>query len=79
MLRIKKILKDRKKSQQWLAKQMGITYSGLKLRYKNPTYNSIKEIADVLDITVIELLEAPQGFSHFYHEITGEYLGVRKI
>lgn len=78
MLRLKEILKEQNKTQKWLSEELGITFSALKLRKKNPTYNSIKQMADVLGVTVHQLLEAPKGYSHFYDDVTGKWLGLRE-
>ena len=56
---IKKLRKQRKLSQEELAKKAGVTYSTLiKLESgvnKNPTINTIQQIAAALEVTLDEL------------------------
>ena len=44
------------------------------------TFGSCNKVAlgYVLNCSVQELLPAPQGYSHFYDDKTGEWLGIRK-
>lgn len=77
-LRIKEVAKNKNYTLDDLAKNIGITYSSFFRRIDNPKLSTLEEIAKVLKCSVQELLEAPEGFSHFYDDKTGEWLGVRK-
>lgn len=54
--RLKAILKDKGLTQLQLAEMLNITYQSLYQRLKNPTLESIKEIASVLNCEVSDLL-----------------------
>jgi len=75
-MQIRKVLKKLKVTQKELAKRIGITPEGLRLRLKNPTYNSIKEIAENIPCEIHELFETSENYAHFYDN--DEWLGIRK-
>lgn len=79
---MKVIIKERlarsKKTQAFVAEHIGITYNALYARLKSPTLSTLVEVAEAIDCNVHELLEAGEGYSHFYDDVTGEWLGIRK-
>lgn len=65
MLRIKEILKEKNVTQEELAGNIGVTRSSfIKTINGNPTLDTLKKIADALDVTVPELF-APQNTTDF--------------
>jgi transcriptional regulator with XRE-family HTH domain len=65
MLRIKEILRKKNITQEELAKMIGVTRSSfIKTIAGNPTLDTLKKIADALDVTVPELF-APQYAADF--------------
>jgi len=65
MLRIKEILKEKNVTQEELAGNIGVTRSSFnKTINGTPTLDTLKKIADALDVTVPELF-APQNTSDF--------------
>ncbi len=75
-MRIQEVLKIKGVKQRELAKRLGMSVLGLRSRFKNPTYNSIKEIADNIPCEIHELFETSEDYAHWYDK--GEWLGVRK-
>lgn len=75
-LRIKEIAKKAGLSLDDTAKKIGITYTAFYRRIDNPKLSTLEEIANVLNCSVAELLEAPAGFMHLYDDKTGEWLGI---
>ncbi|MDV7696278.1 helix-turn-helix transcriptional regulator [Chryseobacterium soli] len=60
-------------------KKVGITYHSLYARISgNMSFSKLKEIADALETEPAELIETGEGYSHFYDDKTGEWLGIRK-
>lgn len=57
-MRIKEIAQYRGLTLQELAAKMGVTYQSLfNIMTGNPTLNKLKEIADVLDVNVSDLID----------------------
>ncbi len=78
-LRIKEVAKKKGFSLQELSKNLGITYQALNARMVgNPSIKVLKEISDVLTCDLHELIETSEGYSHFYDDKTGEWLGIRR-
>lgn len=75
-LRIKEIAKKKGLSLDDVAKSLNITYPSLFRRFNAPKLSTLEEIATVLNSSVAELLEAPEGFMHLYDDKTGEWLGI---
>lgn len=75
-LRIKEVAKKIGLSLDDTAKKIGITYTAFYRRIDNPKLSTLEEIAVVLNSSVVELLEAPEGFMHLYDDKTGEWLGI---
>ena len=68
MLRIKQILKEKGITAKELASKLCITESGLSQiissndnRKANPTINTLKDIADALDVSIVELFADSVG------------------
>lgn len=60
-----------------LANSLNITRQSLDKRIKNnPTIESIREIAEVLEVDPIQLFEPSADYAHFYSE--EEWLGIRR-
>ena len=78
-MRIKDVIKRYGFTQKRVAKEIGISAQGLRLRFKNPTHSSMAEIASVIGCDPIEFLEPVKGHRHFYDKDSNEWLGVRKI
>lgn len=78
-LRIKEVAKLQGMDLQTLSKKLGITYQALNARMVgNPSIKVLQEIADVLEVTVFEIIAADDKYSHFYDDKTSEWLGIRK-
>lgn len=78
-VRIKEIAKNKGYTLDDIAKKMGIIYNALYQRLSvSPKLSTLEEIATILNCPIQELLEAPEGYSHFYDDKTGEWLGIRK-
>lgn len=77
--RIKEIAKNKGYTLDDIAKKMGIIYNALYQRLSvSPKLSTLEEIAQILNCPIQELLEAPEGYAHFYDDKTGEWLGIRK-
>lgn len=77
--RIKEIAKNKGYTLDDVAKKMGIIYNALYQRLSvSPKLSTLEEIATILNCPIQELLEAPEGYAHFYDDKTGEWLGIRK-
>ncbi|SDE16225.1 helix-turn-helix domain-containing protein [Riemerella columbipharyngis] len=76
--RIKEVAKMKGYSLQELSTMIGITYTSFFRRIQNPKLSSLQEIAKALECQIAELLPAGNGFSHFYDDQTGEWLGIRR-
>ena len=60
MLRLKEVLGEKGKSQVWLSEQLGITKSGMSnlvTGRSKPSMQRVYEIAEILDVSIYELLE----------------------
>lgn len=77
-LRIKEVAKDKGYTLDDIAKRIGITYVALYGRIKTAKLDTLKEITEILKCNIHELIEAGEGYAHFYDDKTGEYLGIRK-
>lgn len=77
VLRVQEIVKKQGKDMDWLADKLGIARPSLYSRLKTGKIKSIEEIANILNVPIHELIECPEGYSHFYHE--GEWHGIRKL
>lgn len=77
--RIKEIAKNKGYTLDDIAKKMGIIYNALYQRLSvSPKLSTLEEIAKILNCPIQELLDAPEGYAHFYDDKTGEWLGIRK-
>lgn len=77
-LRIKEVVKNKGFLLEGVANKLGISYVALYKRLNTPKLSTLEEIATILNCPVQELLEAPEGYAHFYDDKTGEWLGIRK-
>ncbi|TSE05279.1 helix-turn-helix transcriptional regulator [Aquimarina algiphila] len=59
-----------------IANHIGIAHRSLYSRLKSPKLTTLIQIADFLNVDVIELIEPTSDYAHFYSD--GEWLGVRK-
>lgn len=58
MLRVQEVCKQKGITMQILAKRMGVTYQALYAAVSgNPTIGKLREIAKVLNVSVVELIE----------------------
>ena len=74
---IKNVCREKGIPLKKVAKELGISRQALHARMRNnPTLNSLTEIADVMGVHVIELIEPPAGFHHAY--LNGYWIGVGK-
>lgn len=72
--RIKRIRIDKKMSQKFVAEQLGIpysTYSNYENNNREPNYNTLKRIANILNVTIPYLLYGETGIMS---ADTAEYL-----
>lgn len=77
--RVKQMAKKKGITLDDVAKSMGIIYNALYQRLNvSPKLSTLEEIAKILDCKIHELIEAPEGYAHFYDDSTGEWLGIRK-
>ncbi len=77
--RVKDLAKDKGYTLNDIAVELGILYNALYQRLSvSPKMSTLESIAKILNCSVQELLPAPQGYSHFYDDQTGEWLGIRK-
>lgn len=79
--RIKEVAKNKAMSLSSLANKVGISPNYLSRVIHgrtSPNSRLLGAIAQALEVHVIELFEAPEGFSHFYDPYTGEWYGIRK-
>jgi len=75
-LRIKEVVKAKGLNVSSLAKRMDITRQSLSTHVNgNPSMTIIQKIADALDCSVFELIEADKDFVHFYDQ-DGNYNGI---
>lgn len=77
VLRVQEIVKKQGKDMDWLADKLGIARPSLYSSIKTGKIKTIEKIANVLNVPVHELIEAPKGYGHFYVE--GEWHGIRKL
>lgn len=59
-LRINEVLKEKRKTQKWLAEQLDITEPGVNLIIKervNVPLRRLEQIADILEVNLLELFE----------------------
>ena len=76
--RVKDRLAEMKKTQIWLAGQLGVSRQSLNQTIKgNPSTSSIKKIASILGLNPIDLVEPGKGYEHYYKD--KEWQGIRKI
>lgn len=61
-----------------IAERLGTQYQNLYKSLNNSNLNTVQRIAEAANMHPIELLLPPEGFTHFYDEITGDWLGIRK-
>ncbi|MEI2271811.1 helix-turn-helix transcriptional regulator [Sphingobacterium sp. ML3W] len=80
-LRIKEVAKHKGYKMKELSEKLNVSQMALSFWQtgkREAGYKTLKSIADVLNCEVIELLPVGDGYSHFYDDKTGEWLGVRK-
>lgn len=77
VLRVQEIVKKQGKDMDWLADKLNISRPSLYSRLKTGKINTIEEIANVLNVPIHELIEAPEGYGHFY--VNDEWHGIRKV
>lgn len=77
VLRIQEIVKKQGKDMDWLADKVGIARPSLYSRIKTGKIATLENIANVLKVPIHELIEAPEGYGHFY--VDGEWHGIRKL
>lgn len=76
-LKIKEVCRKKKIPLKLIAKRIGISRQALDARIKlNPKWSSINEIAEAMDVNVIELIVPPPGYIHFY--IGEEWMGISR-
>ncbi len=76
VLRVQEIVDKQGQTMEWLAGKLNITRPSLYSRLKTGKIKAIEEIANVLNVPIHELIEAPKGYGHFY--VDGEWHGIRK-
>ncbi|HEX8268753.1 MAG TPA: helix-turn-helix transcriptional regulator [Flavobacterium sp.] len=79
MIRINEVLKTRPQyTVDKLAEELGLSKTAYYYNVKHPKIEWLQKVAEVLDVPVVELIEAGEDFQHFYDNSNGEYLGIRK-
>ncbi|WP_156307148.1 helix-turn-helix domain-containing protein [Sphingobacterium endophyticum] len=77
-LRIKEVAKAKGVDLQTLSKKLDITYQALNARMiGNPSMKVIQQIADVLEVSVFELIASDESTYHSYDE-NGNWMGIIK-
>lgn len=61
-----------------LAAELNISYPVFSKKLNAGTLSTLKELEKVTGISVIEFLDPPAGFFHYYDPQTGEWGGVWK-
>lgn len=78
MLRIQEICKEKGITMQILAKRMNITYQALYASVSgNPTIGKLKEIADVLEVTIPDLFDRSEN-NTIYCPYCGKKIKIEK-
>lgn len=77
-IKIKEVAKTKNLSLDDISTRLGISYTALYKKIKTAKFETLEEIAGVLKCDVHELIETGNGYSHFYDDKTGEWLGIRK-
>lgn len=73
---IGKVIKKYGHNQKDIAKKLGLSITGFRNRFNNPTINTIRETANAIGCEPHELIETSEQYAHFYDK--GEWLGIRK-
>lgn len=73
--KIKEIAKAKGLTLEEVAQKIGITYSSLFRRLDNPKFETLKQVAEVLDVDVKELIQSTKetNTKPFYIENNGVY------
>ena len=80
VIRLDDILKRKQTTKVKLCAKLKWSPQKLNSRLKGTvTLNTLISISEALNITVNELIDSQDGYSHFYDDTTGEWLGIRKI
>ena len=75
-LRIKEVCKAKRISLQYVADELGITRQSLSVSIRNnPSTKRLQEIADILNVSVFELIKTDGNCYHSYTE-KGQWIGV---
>ncbi|MDV3706675.1 DNA-binding protein [Elizabethkingia anophelis] len=77
-LRIKEVAKRNNITLEEVAKKMGISYIALYKSLKTAKFDTLKEIAGILNCEIHELIETGSEYAHFYDPETLDWLGIRK-
>ncbi|RLJ33872.1 DNA-binding Xre family transcriptional regulator [Chryseobacterium sp. 7] len=78
ILRIKEVAKLKGYSLEDISSKLGISYVALYKKLKTAKLDTLKEIAEILQCDIHELLEPGSQYAHFYDPKTEEWLGIRK-
>lgn len=78
VLRIQEVLKNKGKDMSWLADEIGITRPSLYSRLKSAKIDTLKQISEIIDAPIQELIIPSKGYAHFYDE-KGVWQGIRKL
>jgi len=76
VLRVQEIVKKQGHDMEWLSGKLNLTRSSLYSSLKTGKINTLEKIANILEVPVHELIEAPKGYGHFY--VDGVWHGIRK-
>ena len=75
---IKQVAKAKNITLQEVAEKLGISYLGLYKKIKTAKFETLQDIAGILQCDVHELIEPGSDFAHFYDQTNGQWLGIRK-
>lgn len=79
-LRIKEVIKSRGLQSIEVAARSGLSHVFISqvISNDNATLKTLTRLSQAIGCSISELIEAPEGYAHFYDLSTGEWLGVRK-
>ncbi|MBR8706990.1 helix-turn-helix domain-containing protein [Bacteroides pyogenes] len=79
MLRVQEVCKSKGMTMQSLAKKMGVTYQALYAAVSgNPTIGKLSEIAEALDVNVVELLDENEEYNTIICPHCGKKIKIEK-
>ncbi len=81
VLRIKEVARSRGITMRQIAKKLNTNYQTIthyNSGFRTPTLGKLKDIANILNCEIHELIETSEEYAHFYDNKTSQWLGIRK-